>query len=171
MDDIGIARNNATLQPTLRWQRLPRMLQMQNNSSSHKQAFEMRPKRRPFNENRTSKECDRMGSKWRTLLNEAKYQGVYRNWRKHYVGFYERNQAIARIGVEQDVDLVMKKLKLKLLRQPHDEVLLTRDRRLEHYNANGDHNIHKNWLFFRKMTENLVIIQNYQFLMPKQLVL
>ena len=52
-------------------------------------------------------------------------------------------KANARIRIEQDVDLVLKKLKLKILRQPHHEVLLTTDRRFKHYNANEDRSMLK----------------------------
>ena len=45
-------------------------------------------------------------------------------------------KANARIRVEQDADLVLKSLKLKILGQPHDVVLLTADRRFKHYKAN-----------------------------------
>ena len=38
----------------------------------------------------------------------------------------------ARIRVEQDADLVLKNLKLKILNQPHDDVLLTTDSRFKH---------------------------------------
>ena len=48
------------------------------------------------------------------------------------------NKESARIRVEQDADLVLKNLKLKILRQPHDVVLLATDRRYKHYKANGD---------------------------------
>ena len=37
-------------------------------------------------------------------------------------------KANARIRVEQNVDLVLKNLKLKILGQPYEEVLLTRDK-------------------------------------------
>ena len=40
-------------------------------------------------------------------------------------------KANARIRVEQDADLVLKNLKLRKLGQPHDDVLLTTDRRFE----------------------------------------
>ena len=45
-------------------------------------------------------------------------------------------KAKARIRVEQDADLVLKNLKLKILGQPHDDVLLTTDSRFKHYKAN-----------------------------------
>ena len=47
-------------------------------------------------------------------------------------------KANARIREKQDVDLVLKNLKLKILGQPHDDVLLTTDRRFKHHNANDD---------------------------------
>ena len=36
-------------------------------------------------------------------------------------------KAIARIQVEQDVDLVLKNMKLKILGQPYDEMLMIAD--------------------------------------------
>ena len=44
-------------------------------------------------------------------------------------------KASARIRVEQDGDLVLKNLKLKILGQPHDDVLLATGRRVKHYKA------------------------------------
>ena len=41
-------------------------------------------------------------------------------------------KASARIRVEQDAVLVLKNLKLKMLGQPHDDVLLAADRRFKH---------------------------------------
>ena len=43
------------------------------------------------------------------------------------------NKANARIGVEQDVDLVLRNM--KLLGQPQDELLITKDSRYKHYKA------------------------------------
>ena len=45
-------------------------------------------------------------------------------------------KANARVGVGQDVDLKLKNLKLKVLGQPYDEVLLTSDTQYKHYKAN-----------------------------------
>ena len=56
----------------------------------------------------------------------------------------------ARIRVEQDADLVLKNLKLTILGQPHDDVLLTTDRRFKHYKANEDRIILKDGLLLRK---------------------
>ena len=55
-------------------------------------------------------------------------------------------KADARRRVEQDDDLVLKNSKLKILGQPHDEVLLITDRRFKHYKAIED----LNGLLFRK---------------------
>ena len=61
-----------------------------------------------------------------------------------------RIKANARIRVEPDADLVLKNLKLKVLGQPQDDVLLTTDRRFKHYKANEDRFILKDRLLFRK---------------------
>ena len=59
-------------------------------------------------------------------------------------------KANARVRVEQDADLVLKNLKLKILGQTHDYVLLTMDRQFKHYKANEDSIILKDGLLFRK---------------------
>ena len=56
----------------------------------------------------------------------------------------------ARIRVEQDVDLVLKNLKLKIFGQPYDEVLLTTDKRFKQYKLNEDRIILKDGQLFRK---------------------
>ena len=76
----------------------------------------------------------------------------------------------ARIRVEQEADLVLKNLKLKRLGQPHDDVLLTMDRRFEHYKANEDRIIVKDGLLFRKYYGETGSVKNYEFRIPKQLV-
>ena len=79
-------------------------------------------------------------------------------------------KANARIRVEQNVDLVLKDLKLKLFGQQHDDVLLTTDRRFKHYKANEDCNIFKDGLLFRKHYKKTGSVNYSQNLMPKQLV-
>ena len=76
----------------------------------------------------------------------------------------------ARIRVEQDADLVLKNLKLKILGQPHDDVLLATDRRFKHYKANEDRIILKDGLLFRKYYGETGSVKYYQILIPKQLV-
>ena len=74
----------------------------------------------------------------------------------------------ARIRVEQDGDLVTKNLKLKILSQPHDEVVLTTDRRFKHYKGNEDRIILKDGLLFRKYYGETGSIKYYQNLIPRQ---
>ena len=76
----------------------------------------------------------------------------------------------ARIRVEQDVDFVLKNMKLKILGQPHDEVLMMTDSRYKHYKANEDSVILKDGLLFRKHFGETGNVKYYQILIPKQLV-
>ena len=64
----------------------------------------------------------------------------------------------------------MKNLKLKILGQPHDDVLLATDRRYKHYKANEDRIMHKDGLLFRKYYGETGSVKYYQILIPKQLV-
>ena len=59
-------------------------------------------------------------------------------------------KANARIRAEQDVDLVLKNLKLKIFGQSMDEVLLTTNKRFKHYKANEDCIMLKDGLLFPK---------------------
>ena len=79
------------------------------------------------------------------------------------------NKTNARIRVEQDADLVLKNLKLKILGQPHDEVLLTTGGRFKHYKANEDRIILKDRLLSRKYYGETGSVKYYQILIPKQL--
>ena len=79
-------------------------------------------------------------------------------------------KANARIRVEQDVDLVLKNMKLKILGQPYDEVLLMTDSRYKNYNANEDRTILKDGLLFRKYFGETGSVKNYGIPIPKQLV-
>ena len=56
----------------------------------------------------------------------------------------------ARIRVEQDLDLVLRNLRPKVLGQPQDEVLSTTDNRFMTYKANEDRMILENGIPFRK---------------------
>ena len=79
-------------------------------------------------------------------------------------------KANARIRVEQDTDLVLKNLKLKILGQPYDDVLLTTDRRFQHYKANEDRIDLQDGLLLRKYYGDTGSVKYYQILIPKQLV-
>ena len=59
-------------------------------------------------------------------------------------------KANAGLRVEQDVDLVLKRMKLKILGQPFDEVLMITDSRNKNYEANENRIILKDGLLFRK---------------------
>ena len=78
-------------------------------------------------------------------------------------------KAKARIRVEQDADLVLKNLKLKILGQLHDDMLLITDRRFMHYKTNEDRII-KDGLLFRKKYGETGSVKNYQILIPIQIV-
>ena len=79
-------------------------------------------------------------------------------------------KANARIRVERDVDLLLKNMKLKVLGQPHDEVLMMTHSRYMNYNANEDRIILKDGLLFRKYFGVTGNVKHYQILIPKQLV-
>ena len=79
-------------------------------------------------------------------------------------------KANARVRVQQDVDLVMKNMKLKILGQPYDEVLTMTDSRYKNYKANEDRIILKDGLLFRKYFGETGSVKYYQVLIPKQLV-
>ena len=76
-------------------------------------------------------------------------------------------KAIARKQVEQDVDLVLKNMKLKILGQPNDEMLITTDPGYKHYKANEDRIILKDGLLFRKYFGETCSVKYYQSLIPK----
>ena len=75
-------------------------------------------------------------------------------------------KANARIRIEQDVDLVLKNVKLKIVGQPHDEVLMMTDSRYKHYEANEDRIILKDGLLFRKYFGETGSLKYYQILIP-----
>ena len=77
-------------------------------------------------------------------------------------------KANARIQVEQNVDPVMKNLRLKIVGQPYDEVLITTDKRFKHYKANENRIILKDGLLFRKNYGETGNTKYYQILIPKQ---
>ena len=79
-------------------------------------------------------------------------------------------KANARKREEKDVDLVLKNMKLKILGQPHDQVLLMTDSRYKNYQENEGRIILKDGLLFRKYFGETSSVKYYQILMPKQLV-
>ena len=80
-------------------------------------------------------------------------------------------KANARIQLEQDVDLVLENMKLKILGQPRDELLiLTGSRYKNLYKANEDRIILRDSLLYRKCFGETGSVKYYQILIPKQLV-
>ena len=80
------------------------------------------------------------------------------------------SKANARIRVEQDVDFVLKNMKLKILGQPYNEVLMITDSRYKNYKANEDRINLKDGLLFRKHFGETGSVKYYQILITKQLV-
>ena len=79
-------------------------------------------------------------------------------------------KANARIRVEQDVDLVLKNMKLKILGQPYDELLIVTHSRYKNYKANEDRIILKDGLLYRKYFGETGSVKYYQILILQQLV-
>ena len=65
---------------------------------------------------------------------------------------------------------MLKNMKLKILGQPCDEVLIMTDSRYKNYKANEDRIILKDGLLFRKYFGEKGSVKYYQILIPKQLV-
>ena len=112
----------------------------------------------------------RMGNQPGTILNEAKYQRIHKDRRKHTAYSIHGKKANARIRIKQDADLVLKNLKLKILGQSNDDVLLTTDRRFTHYKAIEDRIILKDGLLLRNYYGDTGSVKYYQILIPKQLI-
>ena len=109
-----------------------------------------------------------MGSKSGTILNEAKYQRFHKDRRKNYVVFHLWNQSKCTNTSRASCRSSTKKL--KIFGQPHDDMLLTTDRRFKHYKANEDRIILKDGLLFRKYYGEIGSVKYYQILIRKQLV-
>ena len=79
------------------------------------------------------------------------------------------NKANARIRVEQDVNQLLKNLKLKTKGHPRDDVPLTTDSQYEHYEANEDRIIFKDGLLFKIFLGETGNVKYYQSLIRKQI--
>ena len=112
-----------------------------------------------------------MGSQSGTTLNQAKYKKEFTKIDGNTTSYSLHGiKANERIRVEQDADLVLKNLKLNILGQRYDDVLLTTDSRFKHYKANEDCIILKDGLLFRKYYGETGSVKYYQILIAKQLV-
>ena len=72
-------------------------------------------------------------------------------------------KANARTRVEQDVDLVLKNMKLKILGQPHDEILMMTDSRYKNYKENEDRIFHKTAYCLGNVLEKQVVSNTAKF--------
>ena len=79
-------------------------------------------------------------------------------------------RANARIRSEQDVYLVLKNMKLKILGQPHDEIIMITDSRYKNNKANEVRINLEDRLLFRKYFGETGSLKYYQILIPKQIV-
>ena len=127
------------------------MLQMKNNSSLQKTDGEADTEERNLERKEQSwkRAAERVAheepSSMKPCIREfTKVDGNATSYSIHGI------KANARIRVEQEVDLALKNLKLKVLGRPYDEVLLTIDKRFKHYKSNEDRINLKDGLFFRK---------------------
>ena len=113
------------------------------------------------------------GSTWGTIRKEAKYGRIYKDWRKHYVVLFTRNQ-VKRTDTSRTRcgSSLLKNLKLKILGPPYDKVRLTKDKQFKHYKTNEYHILLKEGLLFRKYygDSGNINIKYYQRLIQKQLV-
>ena len=100
-------------------------------------------------------------------INVKEFTKIYGNTMSYSMNGIKAN---ARIRVEQDVDLVLKNMKLKILGQPYDELLIMTDSRYKNYKANEDRIIPKEGLLFRKYFGETGSVKYYQILIPKHLV-
>ena len=76
-------------------------------------------------------------------------------------------KANARLRIEQDVDLALKNMEMKIQGQPHDEALLMTASRYKNHKANEDRRIFKDGLLFRKYFGETRNVKYYQILIPK----
>ena len=155
-----------------RWQHLRQMLQMGKVSSSHKQRVgddeteeQIFHQKKHFRKKATELVANEETSSMQPSIKEfTRIDG--NNTSSSLIGI----KANAWIRVEQDADSSLKNLKLKKLSQPHDDVLLTKDRQLKHYKANENRNILTYGLLFPKYYGKTGSVKNYPNLPPKKLV-
>ena len=136
--------------------------QADNNDDSEEQTFARKEQPR---QNAKQWATNEESPVWKTSVTE--FTKIGGNTTSYSLNGIKAN---ARIRVEQDVDLVLKNMKLKILGQTHDEVLMVTDSRYKNYKANEDRIIFKEGLMFTKYFGETGSVKYYQSLMPKQLV-
>ena len=76
-------------------------------------------------------------------------------------------KADAQKRVEQDANLVSRKIKLKRLTRTYDESLLTTDKRYKHYKANEDGLFVRDGLQLLKQYRENGSVKNFEIFKPK----
>ena len=132
--------------------------QADNNGESEQQTFDRKKKSR-----QDAKQLVAYEEPSSLKLSVKEIIKIHRNTTSYSLNGIKAN---ARIRVEQDVDLVLKNMKLKVLGQPHDEVLMMTDSRYKNYKANEDRIVLKDGLLFRKNFEETCSVKYYQILIP-----
>ena len=136
--------------------------QADNNNESEKQTLERIKQSRQNAKRWTANEESPV---LKTIVKE--FTKIDGNTTSYYMNGIKAN---ARIRVKQDVDLVLRNMKLKILGQPHDEVLIMTDSRYKNYKANEDRVVLKDGLLFRNYFGETGSVKYYQILIPKQIV-
>ena len=127
------------------------MLQTKNSSSSHRRMVKIRlMKKKPTKEREISQKYKRKGSTWGTILNVAEYQTIHKDWRKHDVVLYKRNQGKCTDTSRTRCQCRLEEFKTQNIWPANAEVLLTADKRFKHYKMNEDSISLKDGLLFRK---------------------
>ena len=134
---------------------------MKKNFSSHEQT-------KTTNQNNTPLNKKNILGRRRTILLKNKCERIHKDRRKHYVVFHKWNQSkCTKTSRARCRFFVLKNTNLKVLSQPHDEVLMMTDSKYINYKANEERKIFKDGLLFRKYFGETSSVEYYQFLIPK----
>ena len=129
------------------------LTQADNNDNSEEQTVDRKEQSR---QNAKQWAANEGSSALKTSVKElTKIDGNTRSFSRNGI------KANARIRVEQDVDLVLKNMKLKIVGQPHDEVIMMTDKPYKIYKANEDRIKLKDGLLFRKYFGEPGSVKNY----------
>ena len=97
---------------------------------------------------------------------KTRVKGIAKNDGKNSSYSMKGIRANARTRVEQDVDLVLKDMKLIILSQPHDDVLTVTDSLYKNNKPNEDRILLKDSLLFRNYFGEANSVIDYQFFSP-----
>ena len=143
---------------------------MEKISSSYNQAVGMGQFNQPLNETKYRENArKRVAKKEPPSLKTSvkKFTKIDGNPTSYSMNGIKAN---ARLRVEQDADLVIKNMNLKILGQAQDDVLITRNPQYKLYKANEELKNLRDGLLFRKCFGETGNINFFQILNRKQLV-